>query len=158
MSNQLKPAPDEVFSDNEREHTFKIAVVFDGDEALRAAESTCNFVEEKVGGESPTHKEFFKCRLLQGENLERAGMVAAESDMILVALRQMEEPSVELQNWVSLWLNRREISGGALVAVLSTVPGDENPSGIRAFLQKTAAKAGMDFLCRSFRPATHERI
>jgi hypothetical protein len=142
----------EVFPGSVVQPSFKIAVLFDCEEAQRHAESTCAFVEAKIGGESALASKYFNFRLLKGRNLTEAAKAAQGADMIVVSLQHSNEPTPELRNWVDRWVKNRTTEGGALVALLPVIPAFEDESGLVPFLQRTATQAKLDFLCRTVAP------
>lgn len=140
---------EKVSPETERPEAFQIAVVFDSQEALENAEETCRFVEGKFGADLPTQKAFFSSRLMRGETAAKARAAALEADMIVVALAKGSALPQEIKTWCEQWQNLRGQKGGALVVLLPHL--DRNQGSPQAFLalENTAAKAGMDFICRT---------
>jgi hypothetical protein len=149
MHRQRKPA-EEMLSDFPEAKSFVILGLFDTKEGLKAAESTCAFVERKLEDELPVERFFFNTRLLSSYMIwEQAVEAAVEADMIILALERTQHLSPELEKWAASWLEKREGDGGAIVALLPQGTQRDVPPEIFPHLQALAEKAKMDFICRT---------
>ena len=73
--------------------------------------------------------------------------VAAESDVLIVSVRDAGELPISLYVWVDALLPSRARRAGALVALIGVPPQPDAQSGkAHQYLESVARKAGLDFL------------
>ncbi len=95
--------------------------------------------------------------LTHAQVLAEAAQVAAEADMILVALRDAVEAPLELTVWSESWLKRRgERRAGVLVPLIG-LAGEVTGQGshLDSWFRMLAERGGLDYMARWFALPPH---
>jgi hypothetical protein len=125
---------------------FRILAIYDSSESSREAARASAVVLRELGEDVMVHKNSWDaCALEDATVLERAASEAAQADVIVIAIADME-PSTVMQRWTDQWQKKRVMTSG----LLALIPCNELKSGgdLAEFLYETAVSANMDFLCR----------
>lgn len=131
----------------EPDYQIEVAVVFAEPRTREWAEHVCARIESLVGTEGVHSRWWHLPQLNDPTVLAEAVQAASTADVIVVAVPAVEELPEDLWVWLTLWLPRRRLPSGALVALLRVPPAlHRGPALPRACLQTAARRAGLDFL------------
>lgn len=133
------------FSEAENK-AFRILAIYDSIESSREAARASAVVLRELGEDVIVHRNSWEAKALEEVTVrERAAMEAAQADVIVIAVADME-PSIVMRKWTDEWEKKRVMSSG----LLALIPCNEMKSGgdLTEFLYETAVSANMDFLCR----------
>lgn len=79
---------------------------------------------------------------------EIAAEEASASDLVVISVHQAEGLPDEVKSWIDLWLRQKGSRHAVLLALLDP-PYEGAPGSTEAYLEKVAARGGMEFLVES---------
>jgi hypothetical protein len=125
---------------------FKIAIAYENfATAIRAKEMSEGLVRHQL----KTNCDTWPFELLAGPGArERCAEVAAEADMIIIAVRSREELPDHVKEWIESWLLRKKNSPTFLVALLDE-PFSDGTSSLADYLRGIAERGNMEFFCNT---------
>lgn len=127
--------------------TKQIAVVYDTSEARQDAIGFCDGLVGRFWEQFEFDISWWPLeRLESGASVNDAATKAAAADIVVFATENSQiRPG--FQDWIELWLAKREEHEGALVSLASAGPGGETGAPMMpCFLRGVAHRAGMDYL------------
>lgn len=95
---------------------------------------------------------WWKLDFLQSRPLfEQAADAAAESNMLVLSLRDSQRLPEVVERWIEAIIRRRDYRKTALVALICNLAADKTQSApVVAALHRFAHQANMDFFCNTF--------
>jgi hypothetical protein len=128
---------------------LKIVLLYADKPGEELGKEVARALHQKMGADFHLHPSSWNVELLRSAKLRKmAAIEARDSDMVIVAMDEGEPLSSEVQEWLSLWVNRNSTVPGALLALLKR-DSHEKPRVVEAALHKFAETAKMDFFCHS---------
>jgi hypothetical protein len=125
---------------------FRILAIYDSVESSREAARASAVVLRELGEDVVVHKNSWDAEALEDAAVrDRAAAEAAQADVIVIAVADME-PTTVMRKWAEAWQKNRLLASG----LLALIPCNDLKSGgdLTDFLYETAVSANMDFLCR----------
>jgi hypothetical protein len=139
------PAP----YDLEQIPRLSVVVAYEDVECGKHAQATCDFLEERLGGEFVVENQMWKFDALAVPALrEAAARDAALADLIFLSCRGTGELPIDVKAWTELWLGGQS-SAFALVGLFDQANrGAAHVREIQHYLHSVATRAGMEFFAQ----------
>jgi len=109
----------------------------------------CRTVSRHLGENCElTHQIWLVNEFWMPQLKEIAAREAASADLIIISVHHAESLSDEVKSWFDLWLRQKGSRQMVLVALFDPLDQGDS-SSVRADLQATAQRGGMEFLAQS---------
>jgi hypothetical protein len=132
-------------SSDQAEKPFRIVAIYDS--ALTSAEvaRASAIVLRELGEDVSVDRSSWNLKSLRSADIcDFAASAAARADLIVIAIG-CSEPNEDLQEWVTRWEKKRQLSGGLLALIPTREDGPVHH--LENYFYETAVTANMDFLC-----------
>lgn len=128
--------------------TKLIAVVYDQAEARQTAVGFCDGLISRFWEQFEFDISWWSFEQLEsGESAQAAAKKAATADIVVFSTSPQQRVPERFQQWIELWLPKREEHEGVLVNLFPAVPPAEVASpAMSLYLRSIAHRAGMDYL------------
>jgi hypothetical protein len=149
LPNRMAPSAQTASASKKVEPALSVAMVYQDPLTRHWAAELWNRVEQLVGHEGVCRQSWKISGLADARVFADAVQAAAESDVLVVSVRDTGDLPADLDLWFEAWLPRRAGRAGALVALIGVPPQPDIQSGrAHAYLETVARRAGLDYLPR----------
>ena len=130
----------------------RMVSAFDGNAAFQAAKQICRAVTQNLNDQFDFHEEWFQfSAFTERAGVERAAKAAADADIVFCCPNNPHALPGPLQDWLRLWLARRNQADAALVLLLPSSPEPApEPEVLGKDFRETARANGITFFVTEY--------